>query len=378
MSSPAQRKLWLETPLIPSSHISARLGPQYTVYLKLDNLQPSHSFKFRGLSHFVQHHRALHGPALHVVCASGGNAGLAAACASQAVGVRCTVYLPEGVAASTQAYLRTLGAELVVAGAFYAETLAAAEAAAAGDEKAVLAPAYESPILWEGHASMVEEIKAQLPTDVTPDAIFCDVGGGGLLAGIMVGCKTVGWDDVPIIGLETHGSDCFYQSMLANRQPSLKPREGVTIRHDTEHGVKIAHVHKLTSLATSLGASEPSPGVVKMALERKGNIVCATIPDELCMQAARSFADDHKFLVELACAAALAPAYKHVLLQHVLPPATGDGRKRTLVFIVCGGFKVSQNDMEEYGRLLERDLARGEEWDLMLEGHEFTVPKLGT
>lgn len=40
---------------------------------------------------------------------------------------------------------------------------------------------------------MVHEISKDLA--VKPDAIFCSVGGGGLLAGVMVGCKQVNWDD---------------------------------------------------------------------------------------------------------------------------------------------------------------------------------------
>lgn len=56
-------------------------------------------------------------------------------------------------------------------------------------------PAYDDPILWEGHASLAHEIKQQLPEGVKPDAIFCSVGGAGLAGGIMDGCKAVGWDD---------------------------------------------------------------------------------------------------------------------------------------------------------------------------------------
>jgi hypothetical protein len=56
----------------------------------------------------------------------------------------------------------------------------------------VMVPAYDNPIVWEGHSSMVREIKKQLQQ--APDAIFCSVGGGGLLGGIIVGCKAVGWD----------------------------------------------------------------------------------------------------------------------------------------------------------------------------------------
>lgn len=64
---------------------------------------------------------------------------------------------------------------------------------------------------------MITEIKNEL--GVKPDAIFCSVGGGGLLGGIIVGCKNENWDDVPIIGLETIGSDCFHHSLSLNRTP---------------------------------------------------------------------------------------------------------------------------------------------------------------
>lgn len=57
----------------------------------------------------------------------------------------------------------------------------------------VMVSSFDDPILWEGHASMISEIRDQLPQK--PDAIFCSVGGGGLLGGIIVGCRDVGWDD---------------------------------------------------------------------------------------------------------------------------------------------------------------------------------------
>jgi L-serine/L-threonine ammonia-lyase len=59
----------------------------------------------------------------------------------------------------------------------------------------VLVPAYDHPTLWEGHSSMIAEIQTQLPRGVKPVAVFCSVGGGGLLGGVIKGCKDVGWDD---------------------------------------------------------------------------------------------------------------------------------------------------------------------------------------
>ena len=58
-----------------------------------------------------------------------------------------------------------------------------------------MVPAYDDPLLWQGHASMIEEAARQLPADAKPDAVVCCIGGGGLGAGVMLGCKNVGWDD---------------------------------------------------------------------------------------------------------------------------------------------------------------------------------------
>ena len=73
---------------------------------------------------------------MHLIVASGGNAGLAAACASNALNLRCTVYLPQGASESTLAFLKQEGAEVVEHGKCYDEALAAAEAAVAAEDNA--------------------------------------------------------------------------------------------------------------------------------------------------------------------------------------------------------------------------------------------------
>lgn len=57
----------------------------------------------------------------------------------------------------------------------------------------VVLSSYDDPVLWKGHSSMVEEMKSQLHHP--PDAIFCAVGGGGLIGGILLGCQSVAWDN---------------------------------------------------------------------------------------------------------------------------------------------------------------------------------------
>ena len=58
-----------------------------------------------------------------------------------------------------------------------------------------MVPAYEDPLIWEGHASIIHEIHEQRPAGAKPDASVCCVGGGGLAGGVMQGCTAVGWDD---------------------------------------------------------------------------------------------------------------------------------------------------------------------------------------
>ncbi|KAG6829843.1 hypothetical protein H0H92_003286 [Tricholoma furcatifolium] len=368
--------LWQQTPLVYSSKISETLG--VSAYLKLENLHPSHSFKYRGLSLFARRARETHGPAVHLVAASGGNAGLAAACAANALNVKCTVYLPMGAAQSTLDILRRQGADVIVVGRFYAEALQAAQGHVDRETNAVMVPAYDHETLWEGHGSMVNEVSAQLPTK--PDAIFCSVGGGGLLGGLIYGCKAVGWDDVPLIALETTGSDCFFHSMSMNegRFNSVKRSlpSDVSVLENQEYDVTLAHFNTFSSKASgSLGASDPSARVVKMALTRPGGVVCGSIPDELAMQALTTFADDQKLLVELACSTTLAPAYKPALFDKLVP-LKSSGEKRTVVFIVCGGFKISLEEVQQFGRQVDEDKAKGGTWSvLMNDGSTFEVDK---
>ncbi|KIM48876.1 hypothetical protein M413DRAFT_438048 [Hebeloma cylindrosporum] len=374
--STSRKKLWQETPLIYSSRLSEITGA--SVYLKLENLHPSQSFKYRGISYFIQKATEHHGPSVHLVIASGGNAGLAAACAARALDLKCTVFIPSGVTQSTLDILTREHAEVTVGGRQYSEALKNAKEFVVNNPKAVLVPAYEDPILWEGHSSMIQEIKNQVQQ--VPDAIFCSVGGGGLLGGIIVGCKDVGWNHVPIVALETIGSDCFYQSMSLNNGRFNSGEKvlasGVNLVYNEEHSVHLAHLTSFSSRAAgSLGASEPAAGVVKLALERVGGVKVTSLPDELSMQALASFANDHKFLVELACSTTLVPAYHPALFDKLVPPNADseETARRLVVFIVCGGFKIDLETAAEYQRMLVHP---GEHWSVKCDdGQLFSFEK---
>ena len=82
-------------------------------------------------------------------------------------------------------------------------------------------------------------------------------------------------------------------------------------------------------------------------------------------------ADDHKFLVELACSATLVPAYKRELVTRLVSPTGAE--KKTIVFIVCGGFKISQQDLVEYSEIVRKDLGAGGKWDAMVDGEKLQL-----
>ncbi|KAF7322786.1 PALP domain-containing protein [Mycena chlorophos] len=332
----------MASPLVRSSRLS---DADVSVFLKLETVHPPMSFKWRGMSHFIRRAKEVHGPNVHAIIASGGNAGIAAAAAARVLDVRCTVLLPDWAAQATIDVLKRDNANVLVGGKDYQAVLDASRKLAEETDNGVVVPAYDDPVVWEGHSSMVMELAEQLSTK--PSAIFCSVGGAGLLGGIITGCARVGWEDVQIVALETIGSDCFYHSMALNRgaSPTSLP-DGVTVLRDEVNNVALARFSTFSSKASgSLGASSPAAGVVKMALDRAGPVTCVTLPDELSMQAASAFADDHKLLVELACSTTLVPAYKRALLDQLVPPTTSP---RHCVFIVCGGYKVSVDDVIGY------------------------------
>jgi threonine dehydratase len=166
----------------------AALGvPCAEVWLKLEQLQISGSFKARGMFNRLRSQRV---PAAGVIIASGGNAGIAAALAARAVGARCEVFVPETTPTSKRQRLLAAGAHMVVAGPSYAE------AAEACNERqrvtgALLMHAYDQPEVLAGAGTLAMEIEADAGV---PDRVLVSVGGGGLIAGIAAwfeGCTRV-------------------------------------------------------------------------------------------------------------------------------------------------------------------------------------------
>lgn len=147
------------------------------VWLKLEQLQTSGSFKARGMLNRLLSNTI---PSSGVIVASGGNAGIATAAAARELGVRCEVFVPEVSSPAKRAKLVALGAEVVVTGAAYSEALQAC-LARQQQTGALLTHAYDQPEVVVGAGTLALEIEQQAGR---PDAVLVSVGGGGLIAGI--------------------------------------------------------------------------------------------------------------------------------------------------------------------------------------------------
>jgi threonine dehydratase len=151
------------------------------VWLKLEQLQVSGSFKARGMFNRL---RSAELPRAGAVIASGGNAGIAAATAARALGVPIEVFLPEVSSVAKRQRLASLGARVIVGGPAYADALAAC-LQRQRETGALLMHAYDQPEVVAGAGTLAAEIEDEAGL---PERLLVSVGGGGLIAGIAAWC----------------------------------------------------------------------------------------------------------------------------------------------------------------------------------------------
>lgn len=164
------------TPLLRADLADFGLPPGPLTF-KLEMLQHSGSFKARGAFANLLLRKA---PAAGVIAASGGNHGVAVACAAQRLGVPATIFLPDITSPAKVERIRGYGAELVISGSRYADALAASEAHVARTG-AMAVHAYDQAETMLGQGSVGMELEQDAP-DI--DTLLVAVGGGGLIGGI--------------------------------------------------------------------------------------------------------------------------------------------------------------------------------------------------
>jgi L-serine/L-threonine ammonia-lyase len=210
------------------------------------------------------------------------------------------VVVPETATERARELIRRENAEVIVHGASFQEANAHALSMLTPSD-AFIHP-FDDPLLWQGHASMIDEVAR---AGVTPDVVLLSVGGGGLLCGVVEGLRRNGWGHVPVVAVETKGADSLAQSVQAGERIELPA---------------------ITSIATSLGARKVSAQAFAWSQEHPMDSV--VVSDRAAVDASLRFIDDHRVLVEPACGAALAIAYdaRQALAQY-----------KNILVIACGG-----------------------------------------
>jgi threonine dehydratase len=199
----------LETPLEYSRFLSKTGGCD--AFLKLENVQRSGSFKFRGAANFM----LSLGPGevnRGVLTASTGNHGAAFAEMLEIMGCGGTIYLPENAAKAKVDFLRLYNADLKFHGGDCLETELFARQTA-GASGRVFVPPYNHPKIVGGQGTAAVELTRQLKTI---DSVLVPVGGGGLAAGIAGYLKAVN-RSVEIIGCQPEHSPVMFESVKAGR-----------------------------------------------------------------------------------------------------------------------------------------------------------------
>lgn len=317
------KKLFRQTPLIRSDPLSRLTGTP--VYLKLDALQNSGSFKDRGMANLCLELSKT--GVTTIISSSGGNAGLAAATVAQQLGLECKVVVPVTTKQLVVEKLESLGAIVQMTGENWNAADAVVREMVAEDTsgKTAYIPPFENPLLWTGHSTVVDEIYQEL-NDTPPSTIVVSVGGGGLLCGVLEGLARLNVK-CNVIAAETDGASSFAQAWNSGELVTL---DGID------------------SVATSLGALQVSETAIERSKRHEstlGTVTTAISSDAEAVDACLQFARDHRMLVEPACGAALAVLYSDRLRKNV-------GEQGPVVVEVCGGSGVNLDLLQQWKEML--------------------------
>ncbi|KAF7915065.1 uncharacterized protein EAE98_011388 [Botrytis deweyae] len=272
-----------ETPLTPAVNLSNRL--ECNVLLKREDLQPVFSFKLRGAYNKMAHLD----PKVSwkgVVACSAGNHAQGVAYSARKLKMPATIVMPEGTPSIKHLNVTRLGGSVVLHGPDFD----AAKEECGRLEKLhglINIPPFDDPYVIAGQGTIGMELLRQ--TNIHKlEAIFCCVGGGGLIAGIGVYVKRIA-PHVKIIGVETYDANAMVQSLAAGKRVTLKEvglfADGAAVKNVGEETFRICQ--------------EVIDDVIQVTTDE----TCAAIKDVF---------EDTRSIVEPAGALALAGLKKYV------------------------------------------------------------------
>lgn len=284
----------LRTPLRFSPWLSDRSGAE--VFLKLETLQPTFSFKLRGafnaLLALVEKHGASVPP---VVTASAGNHGRAMAHAAQVIGVALTVYVPETAPRAKLDAIRASGASMVTCRNYDQAEVSAKRHAATG--KATFVSPYSHPHVIAGAGTIGLEILSDQPQI---DQVIAPIGGGGLMSGIAIAVKQ-SKARCEIRGVEVEASHPFTLGLAAGRIVPIEVGETLA-----------------DGLSGNLDPDTLTFDIVRSTVDR-----IDVVSEPRLAEAIAGFAREERLIAEAAGAAAIAAVLEHGASRRVAVIVTG-------------------------------------------------------
>ena len=220
------------TPLELQNNLSKRIGN--TVLLKREDMQPVFSFKLRGAYNKMAHLPA-DVLARGVIAASAGNHAQGVALAAQVLNCRAVIVMPTTTPLIKINAVKARGAEVVLFGDSYSDAYAHALELEKTAGLTFVHP-YDDPYVIAGQGTIAMEILNSHPGTI--EAIFCCVGGGGLLAGIAAYVKALR-PEIKIIGVEAKDAEAMTDSLKLGERVMLDQvglfADGAAVKQVGEH-----------------------------------------------------------------------------------------------------------------------------------------------
>ncbi|KAF9928388.1 hypothetical protein BGZ65_006306 [Modicella reniformis] len=204
-----------QTPLMLATNLSTRTNNN--ILLKREDLQDVFSFKIRGaynkMAHLSEEEKRR-----GVIACSAGNHAQGVALAAKTMGIKATIVMPTPTPDIKSRNVLRLGSAVILHGANFDEAKAECERLTKLENYTNIPP-FDDPYVIAGQGTIGAEILRQHKLDEI-HAIFCCVGGGGLIAGIAAYVKRVA-PHIKIVGCETEDANAMTQSLRAGKRIEL-------------------------------------------------------------------------------------------------------------------------------------------------------------
>jgi len=303
----------IRTPIIHSPALSAMIGAE--IYLKLENLQKTGSFKVRGATYKLTRRRNTIGPG-GVVTASAGNHAQGVALAARETGIPATVVMPEWASISKQESTRSYGGEVVIYGTSLDEALDRARELSR-EGRTFIHP-FDDEDIVTGQGTIGLEILEDVPD---ADVILVPIGGGGLISGIASAAQGIR-PEAAIVGVEA--------AVCPSASESRKAGE-------------ITRVDACASIADGISVKQVGELCFNMIQEAVSDVVL--VEEEQITAAMLMLLERKRILAEGSGAAPLAA----LLNGSVVPPPGGK-----VVLVISGG----NVDSPLLGRIISQGLLK--------------------